>query len=124
MKTMCIRSAWSVPVVLALLLSGCGSMSVWPFGDDKPKARSGPENATEYQCEGNKHFYVRYLENGNLAWLIYPDREVALNKSASGSGARYTNGTAVLEVNGSEASLKDGASTVFNGCKAVVAKPS
>lgn len=118
MKTGFIRPAWMVAVCAALTLSGCGSVSVWPFGDNKPKEQSGPANATEYQCDGGKHFYVRYIENGNTAWLIYPDREVALAKSTSSSGTRYSNGIAVLDVNGSEATLKDGPTIMYNGCKA------
>lgn len=122
MKTGFIRSAWVASASAALLLSGCGSISVWPFGDDKPKAQFGPANATEYQCDGGKHFYVRYLDNGNTAWLIYPDREVALAKSASSSGTRYSNGVAVLDVSGSDATLNDGPTISYTVCKAV-AKP-
>jgi len=119
MKTGLVGMAWVGSACLALVLSGCssiGSVNVWPFGDDKPKGRSGPENATEYQCEGGKHFYVRYQDNGNTAWLIYPDREVALTKGTAGT--RYSNGNAVLDVNGADATLKDGATVNYTGCKA------
>ena len=61
-----------------------------------------------------KRFHVRMADSGNTAWLIFPDREVALTKQASAT--RYSNGVAVLEINGAEATLKDGAAT-FNGCK-------
>ena len=101
-------------------LSACSSMSVdkiWPWGDEsshnQPKRLA---NATEYQCEGGKRFHVRFADNGNTAWLIYSDREVSLAKEASGT--RYTNGIAVLEVNGAEASLKDGPTATYTGCKA------
>lgn len=104
---------------MGISLSACSSMSVdkvWPFGDEpssnQPKRLA---NATEYQCEGGKRFYVRYADNGNTAWLIYPDREVALAKEASAT--RYTNGIAVLEINGAEASLKDGPTIAYTGCK-------
>ncbi|OAJ71715.1 hypothetical protein A7976_09510 [Methylobacillus sp. MM3] len=104
---------------MGLSLSACSSMSmdkVWPFGDkaspDQPKRLA---NAIEYQCEGGKRFYVRYADNGNTAWLIYPDREVSLAKEAS--AARYTNGIAVLEINGTEATLKDGPAIAYTGCK-------
>jgi membrane-bound inhibitor of C-type lysozyme len=55
------------------------------------------------------------MDNGNTAWLIYPDREVGLAKAPSGT--RYSNGVAVFEVNGNEASLTDGAKISYSGCK-------
>jgi len=107
--------------LLGLALSGCGSMSmgkVWPFGDDgtTPDQPKRLANTTAYQCEGNKRFHVRYADNGNTAWLIYPDREVALAKE--GSATRYGNGIALLEINGAEATLKDGPTINYTGCKA------
>lgn len=103
------------------LLSGCSSVSVdklWPFdGKSAPPQARTLSNATEYQCNGGKRFYVRYVDNGASAWLIYPDREVSLAKASSGSG--YTNGVAVLEINGNEATLNDGPTIAYNGCKAI-----
>jgi len=104
-----------------LLLAGCGGMDgvkVWPFDSSgsAPQARK-LANATEYQCEGNKRFHVRMMDNGETAWLIYSDREIGLAKSSSASGTRYTNGVAVLDINGGEASLRDGAAA-YTGCKA------
>ena len=55
---------------------------------------------------GGKRFYVRDLENGAAAWLILPDRQVRLDKM-TGAGTRYSNGIAVLEINGNEATLND-----------------
>src|SRR5215212_3390673 len=118
-----LPATFSAAVSVSLLLSGCGSLSkldVWPFGGDKKESRSGPPaNATEFQCDGGKRFYVRYLENGAAAWLILPDREVRFDKVAADSGMRYSNGNAVLEVHGSEATLAVGAAVSFTGCKAV-----
>jgi membrane-bound inhibitor of C-type lysozyme len=115
-----IHAALSAPVCLCLLLSGCGGVSLNPFAKDNTQGQSvTPPNSTEYQCNGNKHFYVRYLDNGNAAWLIYPDREVSLAKASSASGTRYSNGVAVLDVNNGEAALTDGPAISFTGCKAV-----
>lgn len=103
------------------LLSACSSMDmrmdkVWPFKDEGPGQPKRLAGATEYQCEGGKRFYVRLADNGNTAWLIYPDREVALAKQASAT--RYSNGVATLEINGAEATLKEGPTIAYNGCKA------
>jgi membrane-bound inhibitor of C-type lysozyme len=105
---------------LGVSLSACSSMSVdkvWPFGEKSPSNQPKRlANATEYLCEGGKRFHVRYADNDNTAWLIYPDREVSLAKEASAT--RYTNGIAVLEINGAEATLKDGPAVAYSGCKA------
>lgn len=106
-------------VGIALLLAGCGDINIKkyiPFTNDAPQERSRtPANATEYQCAGNKRFYVRTLEGGTSVWLILPEREIRLDKL--GSGSRYSNGIAVLELNGNEASLTDGAAPALTGCK-------
>lgn len=81
-----------------------------------------PPNSTEYQCNGGKRFYVRYLDNGAAAWLIYPDREVRLDKVNSTAGARYSNGIAMLEINGNEATLADGPAIAYTGCKSAGGK--
>jgi len=111
---------------ISLLLAGCGEMNVrkyLPFGGDTVQERSRtPTNAIEYQCAGGKRFYVRTLEGGAAVWLILPEREVRLNKL--GTGSRYSNGIAVLELNGNEATLTDGAATPFTGCKSGSAQPS
>ena len=84
-----------------LTLSACGSvnLNLWPFGGDKEQDPSRtPAGATAYQCEGGKRLFVRYLDNGAAAWVILPEREFRLNKTASGSGTRYSNGSATLDI--------------------------
>lgn len=101
------------------LLAGCGDINVKkyiPFTGDGPQERSRtPANATEYQCNGGKRFYVRTLDGGAAVWLILPEREVRLNKL--GADMRYSNGIAVLEISGNTATLTDGAASSFAGCK-------
>ncbi len=113
----------TLPVAaLALMLHGCGNMNmkVWPFdsGSSSGSAR-GPANSVEYQCDDGKRFFVRWLDNGNTAWLIYPDREVGLPKAASGN--RYTNGVATLTLEGGIATLTDGKQVNYSGCKPAAA---
>lgn len=110
------RNLYWIPLVL--LMAACGSVDKYnPFSESKPAEPWKPSNATEYLCEGNKRFFVRMLDKENAAWLIYADREVRLEKSAGGN--TYTNNVAVLEINGNEATLKDGASIDYTACKAV-----
>lgn len=120
-----IRTALLASAGLSLLLSGCGSVKVnlWPFGGEGAQDRPiKPTNSTEYQCNGGKRFYVRYLDNGAAAWLIYPDREVRLDKVSATSGTRYSNGIAMLEINGNETMLSDGPAISYTGCKAADGK--
>lgn len=120
-----IRAALWASAGLPLLLSGCGSVNVnlWPFGGGGAQDRPiKPANSTEYQCNNGKRFYVRNLDNGAAVWLIYPDRQVRLDKVSSADGARYSNGIAMLEINGNEATLADGPSIAYTGCKAAEGK--
>ena len=105
-----------------LFATGCSSINLWPFGGEKTtQVARGHENATEYRCEGSKVFHVRYLDAGKAAWLILSDRQVRLDQVTSDTGNRYTNGIAVLRINGAEASLTDGPAIAYSGCKAASA---
>ncbi|MNC90832.1 hypothetical protein D3C83_69820 [compost metagenome] len=53
--------------------------------------------------------------------MILPEREFRLDKVDS--GGRYTNRSAILEINeAKEVSLREGATLAFTGCKAGGAK--
>ena len=84
-------------------------------------AISHAKNATAYVCEDNKQFYVRMQNNGNEAWLIYPDHEVSLAKASDGSN-RFTSGVITLVINGAETTLNDGEKIAYTACKAQVKK--
>lgn len=123
-------SAFFLAPVLALALGGCMSMpsmpsvNLWPFGgESKVVERSrAPANATEYRCDGGKGFYLRTLEGGTAIWLIYPDRQVRLEKqtTTTGSGTRYTNGVATLRMEEAGVSLTDGPVISYHNCKVPV----
>ena len=103
------------PFVLlpALLLAGCGG-SLWPFGSSDTELSRTPANATEYKCSGGKGFWVRNLPD-NAVWLIAPDREIRLNKLATGASS-YGVGRIVLDLSGETATLFDPPAN-FSGCK-------
>jgi membrane-bound inhibitor of C-type lysozyme len=105
----------SLPALLALLLAGCGGVSLWPFGGSGggTELSRAPKNATEYRCDGGRSFWVRNLEDGAV-WLIAPDREIRLARAAA--AGRYSAGRVVLELSGDEASLADPPAS-FSGCK-------
>lgn len=104
-------------LLIAAVLSACGSISLYnPFGADNKEPSRTPKDATAYVCDGNKSFYVRMLNNGNDAWLIYPDHEVNLAKSSEGTG-RYTSGVITLVIDGDATRLNDGEKIAYTGCK-------
>lgn len=121
MENRLTHAQWVAPICLLLLLTGCETVKnvkLWPFDQEKSGGQAvAPPNSTEYLCSGGKHFYVRYIDNGNAAWLIYAEREISLSKVASTSGTRYSNGIAVLNVNGNTATLDDGPAISFTDCK-------
>ncbi|MCF8199862.1 MAG: MliC family protein [Sulfuritalea sp.] len=123
MKTKLTRTT-TLFAALPILITGCGEMKmkVWPFGGDDNQIHSrAPANATEYQCEGNKGFFVRTLEGGAAVWLILREREVRLDRVGA-SSTRYSNSISVLELNGNEATLTDGATDTYSGCKTIDSK--
>jgi membrane-bound inhibitor of C-type lysozyme len=107
-------------VCASLVLSACSSVNVnlWPFrGDTEQDPLRTPAGASAYQCEDGKRLFVRYLDNGAAAWVILPEREFRLNKAASTSGSRYSNGSATLEIVDKVATLADGSMVTYAGCK-------
>ncbi|MBA3696195.1 MAG: hypothetical protein H0W85_05425 [Methylotenera sp.] len=106
----------------AIALAACSSINIPnPFSSGTKELSGAPVNATEYICEGNKHFYVRILNNGSDAWLIYPDHEVNLVKSA-GNGNLYTSGAISLDLRGDSTTLNDGEKIANAACKPQVKK--
>lgn len=104
-----------ISAAMLTLVSACSTIKIPnPFSSDAKALGNAPVNATGYLCEGNKRFYVRMLNNGNDAWLIYPDHEVNLNKTGDG---RYTSGVITLIITGADTSLDDGEKIAYKACK-------
>ena len=103
---------------LLVFLPSCSSIKLNPFNSESGERSRDPQNATEYVCEGKARFHVRMLNNGNDAWLIYPDHEVNLPKT--GSDNRYSSGAITLVINGAETTLNDGDKIAYTNCKTQV----
>lgn len=103
--------------ILAVLITLQASCSLGnPFSSGLKEQSRVPANAIGYHCEDNRQFYVRMLNNGNDAWLIYPDHEVNLTNSADNKN-RYTSGVITLLVNGDQTTLNDGEKIAYTGCR-------
>lgn len=109
------KTAFTISTLV--LLTSCSPIGLSnPFGPGNKELSRTPENAVAYECEGNKHFYVRMQNNGADAWLIYPDHEVNLTK-VSDSNNKFTSGVITLIINGSETTLNDGEKIAYTACK-------
>jgi hypothetical protein len=106
---------------LASLLASCGSMKIPElnlpmFNGDYRELSSAPKEASLYQCEKNKQFYVKALEGGKEMWLVFPDREFGL-KQAEASKNIYNNDTTILEINDPETYIKEGDVLTYQKCR-------
>ncbi len=102
--------------LMGLITSACSSIGLTnPFAGSSD-ASIYPKDATQYLCDDNKQFNVRMLNNGNDAWLIYPDHEVNLPRLGVDSN-RYASGVIALVVNGEATTLNDGEKVAFVNCK-------
>lgn len=102
-------------LVLAATLAGCSSW--WPWGGSSGDVPRVPRGATAYKCDGGKELYVRFMDGGKSAMVIYPEREFRLDGEETGSGARYTNGRTTLLTKGAEAQLEEGSAILYSNCK-------
>jgi hypothetical protein len=107
--------------LLSISLLGCSTVNdLNPFDNGVKERSTTPANATQYICDGNKQFFVRMLNNGNDAWLMYPDREINLTRVADSN--TYKAAAISLEINTDQALLSEGDSDNKLSCKAQIKK--
>ena len=103
------------------LLSSCGTMkmpdvSLPMLNGDYRELSTAPKDASLYQCEKNKQFYVKALEGGKEMWLIFPDREFGL-KQIEALKNTYNNEITTLEINDPETYIKEGEVLTYQKCR-------
>jgi len=107
-------------VLLAALLAGCGGFSLDrlnPWSSPTERLQALPSDATAYACDGGKRLVVRYLPGEASVMIVFPEREFRLDRAASGSGTRYTNGIGTLENKGDEATYEEAGAAAYSNCK-------
>jgi len=107
-------------VTISSLLVSCGSMKIPEvnlpmLNGDYRELSTAPKDASLYQCEKNKQFYVKPLEGGKEMWLVFPDREFGL-KQVEALKNIYTNDTTTLEINDPETYIKEGDVLTYQKC--------
>ena len=109
-----------VALSVCAVLSACSTVKevtnvdLWPFGKGEQSREYLPANSVPYTCEGNKKFYVRYLDKGASVWLILPDREVAL--AQIGSSKVYSNGISKVDLSSDDVTLEVNETTKYARC--------
>lgn len=106
---------------MPFLLSSCSSIkmpevSLPMLNGDYRELSTAPKDASLYQCEKNKQFYVKALEGGKEMWLIFPDREFGL-KQGDVLKNSYSNDTTTLEINDPETFIKEGDVLTYQKCR-------
>jgi hypothetical protein len=113
--------------VISMQLTGCSSMGsamdkvknidLWPFDNQASGEQTRtyrPANASEYQCDKNKKFFVRMLDKGETVWLITKEREIALPKVGLGE---YRKENIRLVISKESAELSLSADIPYTNCK-------
>lgn len=101
---------------LSALLTGCSGGWV-PWGSsDKEQPRRLPDGATDLQCAQNKRLVVKYSGDGKSVWVLFPDREFRLDRVATSSTERYTNGPTSLTVESDGIALDVDGARQYAGC--------
>lgn len=105
--------------IATVMLAGCGGGGWVPWSTSSPEVRGPytPPGAKGYACEGGKRLLVRVEGDAKSAWVIYPDRELRLNRAVSASGEQYSNARTTLTIKDGEAVLEEGGAVQFAKCK-------
>lgn len=104
-------------LALSFALSGCStSWLPWARSDEEQPKRL-PEGAVEHQCAQGKTLLVRHATDGKSVWVFFPDREFRLDRSASSSVERYSNGATTMTVESDAIALDMDGARQYSECR-------
>jgi membrane-bound inhibitor of C-type lysozyme len=105
--------------IAAVMLGGCGGGGWTPWSKSAADTTGPytPPGAKGYACEGRKRLLVRFEGDSKSAWVIYPDREVRLNRAVAASGEQFSNARTTLTIKDGEAVLEEAGAVQFARCK-------
>jgi len=73
-----------------------------------------PEDSVSYHCDAKKQFFIKYIDDETVLWVIYPKRQLKLvlldNENL------YSNGVTTLIKEPTGILIKDGSGTLFKNC--------
>ena len=104
--------------IVAALLAGCSSSWLPWVKEERPTgAKWTPAGAKGYACEGGKRLLVRFESDGKSVWVIYPDRQLRLDRVTSASGEEWSRAGTTLSVKDGAATLIEGTAVQVTNCK-------
>lgn len=104
--------------LVVVTLAGCSSSWLpWSTSSGGAGGPYTPPGATGYACEGGKRLLVRFESDAKSAWVIYPDRQLRLDRVAAASGDEWSRAGTTLSVREGEAALTEGGAVQFAKCK-------
>ena len=114
-----LRNALAVSIAAAVL-AGCGWLP-WSTSSGNTGPYT-PPGATAYACEGGKRLLVRFESDAKSAWMIYPDRQLRLDRVTSAPGQEFSRAGTNLSVKEGDTTLTEGGAVQFARCKPEQAK--
>ena len=111
-------------LICLFLLNSCSSIKldkenikdIFSF-DDKSQSLS-PDNSTQFICDQNRTFFLRYLEDNNAVWIILNNREFRLDKVLVDDN-KYSNGKTVLEFFQDSVTISSNEKSLYKQCKEI-----
>lgn len=99
------------------LLVGCSSKdySIDEIFEDGGEVDTEPEDSIKYVCDQKKYFFVKYIDESKKSlWVIFPKKEIRLNKTEISNV--YTNGITKLVFNENTTSVKKDDAILYSNC--------
>jgi len=109
--------------IITATLAGCStSWLPWSTSSGGTGGPYTPPGATGYTCEGGKRLLVRFESDAKSAWVIYPDRQLRLDRVAAGRGDEFSRAGTTLATREGETTLTEAGAVQFARCKPEQAK--
>ena len=109
--------------VAAALLAGCSADAWTPWSKSTgPSGPYTPPGATAYACESGQRLLVRFESDAKAAWVIYPDRQLRLDRVTSASAQEFSRAGTTLTVKEGDTMLVEAGAVQFSGCTPEQAK--
>jgi hypothetical protein len=85
------------------------------FSDKIEEKNIQPEDSIEFNCEGNKSFFLLRQDEKKSVWIILPDREFRL-KQTEGNQNIYSNDITTLEISPEKTQILNEKEVLYSQC--------
>ena len=104
-------------IFFLFFIVGCASKdySIDELFEDGGEIDTTPEDSIKYVCTQKKYFFVRYIgDNKESLWIIFPKREIKLDKTEISNV--FSNGITKLVFNENTTSVKKDDAILYSNC--------